>query len=68
MKELNLKVDGMKCGGCAARLQRALEALPQVAGCQADHVTKTVSLALKEDLPLDVVVKAVEGAGFRVIG
>ena len=44
MKELNLKVDGMKCGGCSARLQRVLEAIPQVMSCKADHVTKAVEL------------------------
>ena len=67
MKELNLKVDGMKCGGCSARLQRVLEALPQVASCKADHVTKAVELVLKEDLPLEAIVKAVEAAGFKVV-
>lgn len=67
MKELNLKVDGMKCGGCSARLQRVLEAIPQVMSCKADHVTKAVELVLKEDLPMDVITKAVETAGFKVI-
>ena len=67
MKTLNLIVDGMKCGGCSARLQRVLEALPQVESCKADHVTKEVALVLKEDLPLEAIVKAVEGAGFKVI-
>ena len=67
MKTLNMKVDGMRCGGCSARLQRVLEALPQVESCKADHVTKAVELVLKEDLPLDAIAKAVEGAGFKVI-
>ena len=67
MKELNLKVDGMRCGGCSARLQRVLEALPQVESCKADHVTKAVELVLKEDLSLETVTKAVEAAGFKVV-
>ena len=67
MKTLNLKVDGMKCGGCSARLQRVLEALPQVESCKADHVTKDVVVVLKEDLPLDAIAKAVETAGFKVM-
>ena len=67
MKTLNLTVDGMMCGGCSARLTRVLEALPQVESCKADHVTKAVELVLKEDLPLEAVVKAVEGAGFKVV-
>ena len=67
MKTLNLKVDGMKCGGCSARLARVLEALPQVESCKADHVTKAVELVLKEDLSLEAVAKAVEAAGFQVI-
>ncbi|MBQ9323363.1 MAG: heavy-metal-associated domain-containing protein [Clostridia bacterium] len=67
MKTLNLKVDGMRCGGCSARLQRVLEALPQVESCKADHVTKEVTLVLKEELPLEAITKAVEGAGFTVL-
>lgn len=68
MKTLNLIVDGMKCGGCSARLQRVLEALPQVESCKADHVTRAVELVLKEDLSLDTIQKAVESIGFKVIG
>ena len=67
MKTLNLTVEGMMCGGCSARLQRVLEALPQVESCKADYVTKKVELVLKEDLPLDAIRKAVEGAGFKVV-
>ena len=67
MKTLNLTVDGMRCGGCSARLQRVLEALPQVESCKADHVTKAVKLVLNADLPLDAIKKAVEAAGFKVI-
>ena len=67
MKTLNLKVNGMMCGGCSARLTRVLEALPQVESCKADHVTKEVTLVLKEDLPLEAIAKVVEGAGFKVM-
>ena len=67
MKTLHLTVDGMMCGGCSARLQRVLEALPQVASCKADYVTKAVELVLKEDRPLDAIVKAVKAAGFKVV-
>ena len=67
MKKLNLTVDGMMCGGCSARLTRVLQALPQVESCKADHETKAVELVLKEDLPLDAIRKAVEGAGFKVV-
>ena len=67
MKTLDLTVEGMMCGGCSARLQRVLEALPQVESCKADHVTKKVELVLREELPLDAIRKAVEGAGFKVV-
>ena len=67
MKELNLKEDGMKCGGCSARLQRVLEAIPQVLSCKADHTTKEVVLSLKDALPMDLIKKAIEAAGFKVM-
>ena len=69
MKTLNLKVDGMRCGGCSARLQRVLEALPQVESCKADHVTKEVTL--RNEQGNTQVVKNAEldvlGADFREI-
>ena len=67
MKTMDLTVEGMMCGGCSARLQRVLEALPQVESAKADYVNKAVQLVLKEDLSLETVTKAVEAAGFKVV-
>ncbi len=67
MKTMDLTVEGMMCGGCSARLQRVLEALPQVESAKADYVTKAVQLVLKEDLSLETVTKVVEAAGFKVV-
>ena len=50
MKTINMKVEGMHCGGCSGRLVRMMEALPQVESCQANHEDKSVVLNLKEDM------------------
>ncbi len=67
MKTLNMTVDGMMCSGCSARLQRAMEALPQVESCRANHEDKSVVLELKEEMSNEAVSQALDEAGFTVI-
>jgi len=44
MKEMLIKVEGMKCAGCSLGLEGALEDLPFVASAEADHVAGTAKL------------------------
>lgn len=67
MKKL-MKVDGMHCGGCEARLKRILEALPEVEEASASHVEGSAVVTLKADVSNDTLKSAVEGAGFTVLG
>ena len=67
MKTIHMKVDGMFCGGCSARLQRMMEALPQVESCKANHEDKSVVLNLKEDLSEEEISKALAVGDFTVL-
>lgn len=67
MKKM-MKVDGMHCGGCEARLKRILEALPEVEEANASHVERNAIVTLKSDVSNDVLKNAVEAAGFTVLG
>ncbi|MBR4208753.1 MAG: heavy-metal-associated domain-containing protein [Verrucomicrobia bacterium] len=67
MKTINMKVDGMFCGGCSGRLQRLMEALPQVESCKANHEDKSVVLTLKEDLSREEIEKTLAKGDFTVL-
>lgn len=60
-----LKVDGMTCGGCAASVKRALQALDANAEVDVDLPAKTVKVATAAQL--DAVKAAVEDAGYDVV-
>ncbi len=60
-----LKVEGMTCGGCAASVKRALQALDANADVNVDLAAKTVKVATAAQL--DAVKAAVEDAGYDVL-
>lgn len=60
-----LKVDGMTCGGCAASVKRALQALDANANVDVDLPSKTVKVETAAQL--DAVKDAVEDAGYEVL-
>ncbi len=60
-----LKVEGMTCGGCAASVKRALQALDANADVHVDLAAKTVKVATAAQL--DAVKAAVEDAGYDVL-
>ncbi len=60
-----LKVEGMTCGGCAASVKRALQALDVNADVNVDLAAKTVKVATAAQL--DAVKAAVEDAGYDVL-
>lgn len=67
MKTLVLKVDGMKCGGCAKKITAGLEDLAQ-GEVSIDHAQGLVKLALVEGARALEVKKAIEGlGGFKVL-
>ena len=61
-----LKVEGMMCGHCEARVKKALEALPEVTEAVVSHETGTAIVALNADVSDDVLKKAVEDQDYPV--
>lgn len=62
-----LKVEGMMCGHCEARVKKALEALPEVTEAVVSHETGTAIVTLNADVADDVLKKAVEDQDYPVI-
>ena len=63
-----LKVEGMMCGHCEARVKKALEALPEVTEAVVSHETGTAIVTLNADVSNDVLKKAVEDQDYPVTG
>ncbi len=63
-----LKVEGMMCMHCEARVKKALEAVPGVESAVADHNNGTAVVTLSADVADDVLAKAVEAQDYKVLG
>ncbi len=61
-----MKIEGMMCGHCEARVKKALEALPQVGEAAVSHESGTASVTLKEAVADEVLQKAVEDQDYKV--
>ena len=66
--EKTMKIEGMMCAHCEARVKKCLEALPQVDEAVVSHEQGTAVLKLNADVSDDVLKKAVEGQGYEVVG
>ncbi|MDE0333719.1 MAG: heavy metal translocating P-type ATPase, partial [Defluviicoccus sp.] len=63
--ELTLRVDGMTCGNCRARVERALNALEGVAGADVNLATERARIVyLPEVLGPPAIAEAIRGAGY----
>ena len=63
-----LKVEGMMCGHCEARVKKALEAVAGVESAAADHEKGTAVVTLSADVADELLKKAVEDQDYKVLG
>ncbi len=64
--EKTMKIEGMMCGHCEARVKKALEALPQVAEAQVSHEKGTAVVKLNAEVSNEELTKAVEEQDYKV--
>lgn len=62
-----MKINGMMCGHCEARVKKALEALPEVTEAVVSHETGTAVLTLSAPAADEVLKKAVEDQDYEVV-
>ncbi len=62
-----MKVKGMMCEHCEARVKKALETLPQVECAIPDHKTGLVEVTLKETVNVKILKKTVEAEDYKVL-
>ncbi len=63
-----LKVEGMMCAHCEARVKKALEAVPGVETAVADHTAGTAVVTLNGEVADDALKAAVEAQDYQVLG
>lgn len=62
-----MKIEGMMCAHCEAAVDKALSAIDGVSA-KVSHKKGTAKLKLERDVPDEELKKAVEDAGYKVLG
>ncbi|MBO5372878.1 MAG: heavy metal translocating P-type ATPase, partial [Lachnospiraceae bacterium] len=65
--EKTMKIEGIMCGHCEARVKKALEAIEGVAEATASHETGIAVVTLNSEVADEVLKKAVEDQDYKVI-
>ena len=62
-----MKIEGMMCGHCEARVKKVLETLPEVAEAVVSHETGTAVLTLNSEIADEVLKKTIEEQDYKVM-
>ncbi|WP_174923269.1 cation transporter, partial [Burkholderia paludis] len=65
LQTVELTVDGMHCGGCTGRVQRALATVPGVVDATVDLDAHTATVTAQDTVEPGQLVDAVNAAGYR---
>ncbi len=65
---VTIKVEGMMCGHCEARVKKAVEALEGVTSAKADHEAGTVVIEAAKEISEEVLKKAIEDQDYTFCG
>ena len=67
MKEINLIVNGMMCGGCESRVKNAIKNIEGVENVTADHKTGKVIVISNNEVSEEIIKEALEDIGYEVV-
>ena len=62
-----MKIEGMMCGHCEARVKKGLEALAEVEEAIVSHEAGTAVMTLSAELSDEVLKKTVEDQDYKVL-
>ena len=65
-RTITLPIRGMTCASCVRRIEKALNALPGVAGAHVNLATERAEVALSDAADRQALVEAVRDAGYVV--
>ena len=66
--KITMKIEGMMCGHCEARVKQTLEGVKGVAKAEVSHVKGTAIVTLNGDVSAEALKEAVEAQGYKVVG
>ena len=67
MKETNLIVNGMMCGGCENRVKNAIKNIEGVENVTADHNTGKVMVISNNEVSEEIIKETLEDIGYEVV-
>lgn len=62
-----LRVEGMSCGHCMSRVEKALQAVEGVESAEVNLGSGTATVEHSPDVSVEILAEAVENAGYRVV-
>ena len=62
-----MKIEGMMCGHCEARVKKVLEALPEVDAAEVSHEAGTAVVTLNAEVSDDGLKRTVEDQDYKVL-
>ena len=65
--EKTMKIEGMMCGHCEARVKKCLEALPEVITAMVSHEAGTAVVTLSAEVSNELLTKTVEDQDYKVL-
>lgn len=65
--KITMKIEGMMCGHCEARVKKVLEALPGVEEAAVSHEAGTAVVTLSEQISEETLKKTVEDQDYKVV-
>ncbi|MBQ3425706.1 MAG: heavy metal translocating P-type ATPase [Clostridia bacterium] len=63
-----LKIEGMMCEHCEARVKKALEAIDGIENAAPDHNSNSAVITISKDVPVDVIKAAIEAQDYTFVG
>lgn len=66
MKEIEIKIKGMVCGGCEKRVENALKTIEGIKEVLADHTTGKVKIQAEGDIDKDTIKEKIEDIDFEL--
>ena len=67
MKEIQLKVNGMVCGGCENRVKNALSTLDGVESIEASHKIGIITVISNKEIERLVIEEKINDLGFETV-
>ena len=68
MKDIQIKVNGMVCGGCKKRVENALKTIDGIEDVVADYENGNVAIKTNKEIELSTIKEKIEDIGFEVEG